>query len=364
MDVRERARDFLKTQWHNRADLQALVQKLRVGEHGLRPFGASGSLSSFASTSRGARISKTPKDQGCKKIPLQGVYHRIKVWLEHQYSRGEEPRPTQLRLRCELELATEVGTQRALQKHRPALFQDYVLAAANHRLQWLQTHRAGKACRDWLNQTLLPRVGGRRRYGQKFNQVKNPPSELKCQLQWATMDRMIHVVASGTVDDLQALVQDPNLFIQNREKTALIQTDATGVWVKLRGEEPRVIPEAVLRRLQDRRCQKARFRRRQPCMEPEERQLLENTLECHAQQCDELKSQIDQQFSQGGDKYRLTLLVSGVTLDWFDPQKDPRAYLAKLVLLYPSAHPVTTPRSRRSWPEQPGSSMQGTTRTS
>ena len=340
LDVRERARDFLKTQWHNRADLQALVQKLRVGEHGLRPFGASGSLSSFASTSRGARISKTPTDQGCKKIPLQGVYHRIKVWLEHQYSRGEEPRPTQLRLRCELELATEIGTQRALQKHRPALFQDYVLAAANHRLQWLQTHRAGKACRDWLNQTLLPRVGGRRRYGQKFNQEKNPPSELKCQLQWQTMDRMIHVVASGTVEDLKPLVQDPDLFIQHREKTAWIQTDATGVWVKLRGEEPRVVPDAVLRKLQAKRAQTSRFRRTQACMEPEERQLVVSILQAHAQECDDLKSQIDQEFSQGGDKYRLTLLVSGVTLDWFNPQKDPSAFLAKLVLLYPCQHPV------------------------
>ena len=163
--------------------------------------------------------------------PFRGVYHRLKLYVEHQYSRGEEPRPTQLRLRCELELATEIGTQRALQKHRPALFQDYVLAAANHRLQWLQTHRAGKACRDWLNQTLLPRIGGRRRYGQKFNQEKNPPSELKCQLQWQTMDRMIHVVANGTVEDLKPLVQDPDLFIQHREKTAWIQTDATGVWV-------------------------------------------------------------------------------------------------------------------------------------
>ena len=89
-----------------------------------------------------------------------GVYHRLKLWLEHQYSRGEEPRPTQLRLRCELELATEIGTQRALQKHRPALFQDYVLAGAVHRPQWLQSHRAGEPCRDWMNNTLLPKIGG------------------------------------------------------------------------------------------------------------------------------------------------------------------------------------------------------------
>ena len=134
--------------------------QLRIGETSIRPFGCSASLSSQASTSMGCRISASPKDQGCRKVPLQGVYHRIRLWLAHQYSRGEEPRPTQVRLRCELELATEIGTQRALQKHRPALFQEYVLTAARARLQWLQNNRQGKQGRDWLNQTLLPRVGG------------------------------------------------------------------------------------------------------------------------------------------------------------------------------------------------------------
>ena len=288
----------------------------------------------------GCRISASPKDQGCRKVPLQGVYHRVRLWLAHQYSRGEEPRPTQVRLRCELELATEIGTQRALQKHRPALFQEYVLTAARDRLQWLQANRQGKQGRDWLNQTLLPRVGGRRRYGQKFNQDKNPANELKCQLQWQTFDRMIQLVANGSVEDLKPLVQDPELFIQNREKTAWIQTDATGVWVKLRGEEPRVIPEQVLLRLQKKRTMTSRFRRTAACMGPDERQLLDATLQANARECDDLKAQIDQEFSQGGDKYRLTLLVSGVTRDWFQPQKDPSAYLAPLVLLYPCQHPV------------------------
>ena len=335
-----RPRAFLQQQWERREELQALVQKLRVGEHGLRPFGCSASLSSLPGQSRGARVSKDPKDQGTNKIPLQGVYYRIRKWLEHQFSRGEEPRPTQIRVRCELELATEVGTQRALQRLKPQLFQEKVLNSAIHRLQWLQTHRGGKDCQKWMNQTLLPAIGGRRRYGQKFNLQKNPPSQLKCQLQWQTMDRMIHLVTRGTVEDLEPMVQDPELFIQNKAATAWIQTDATGVWVKLRGEEPRVVPESVLHKLQAKRAQTARFRRRRAYMEPEERQLLESTLQFHAAECDELKSQIDQQFSQGGDKYRLTILVSGITLDWFNPARDPRAYLGPMVLLYPCQHPV------------------------
>ena len=339
-----RSREFLRQQWLRRTELQEVVQKLRLGENGPRPFGCSASLASLGMSARdatkGARITRTPKDQGCPKIPLQGVYSRIRKWLEYQFSRGEEPRPTQIRLRCELELATEVGTQRVLQKHKPEIFQDYVLKAASHRLQWLQKNRAAKAGKDWLNQTLLPRIGGRRRYGQKFNQTKNPPSQLKCQLQWETMDRMIHLVSRGTSEELEGLVQDPELFIQNREKTALIQTDATGVWVKLRGEEPRAVPETMLRKLQQKRAQTSRFRRRAAYMEPEERQLLDATLQLHAAECDDLKSQIDQQFSQGGDKYRLTLLVSGVTQDWFNPERDPRAYLAPLILLYPCQQPV------------------------
>ena len=72
-----------------------------------------------------------------RKIPLQGVYHRLRVWLNFQHSRGLEPRPAKIRTRCELELATEIGTQRALQRVAPDKFQGYDLDAAKHRLQFL-----------------------------------------------------------------------------------------------------------------------------------------------------------------------------------------------------------------------------------
>ena len=133
-----RTRDFLKTQWRQKGQLSSLIARMRIGQHGLRPFGSKGALSLLASQSKGARISKAPTDQGHPKVPLQEVYHRLKVWLNNQYSRGLEPRPSTILARCELELATEIGTQRALQRVAPNKFQEYVLEAAKHRLQALQ----------------------------------------------------------------------------------------------------------------------------------------------------------------------------------------------------------------------------------
>ena len=51
-----------------------------------------------------------------------------------------------------------------------------------------QAKRGTKDCQKWMSQTLLPAIGGRRRYDQKFNFARNPPSPLKCELQWGTVD--------------------------------------------------------------------------------------------------------------------------------------------------------------------------------
>ena len=63
--------------------------------------------------------SRVRTDNPCKKIPLQGVYHRLRLWLQHQYSHGYEPRPATIATRCELELASEIGVQRTLQTKNP-----------------------------------------------------------------------------------------------------------------------------------------------------------------------------------------------------------------------------------------------------
>ena len=112
---RPRDRQFIQREWRRKDWLIQKIHELRIGKTGLRPFGSTLAKSSLQSESMGSRISFQPKDQGNKKIPLQGVYHRLKVWLLLQSERGLEPRPSTVRTRCELELATEIGTQRVLQ---------------------------------------------------------------------------------------------------------------------------------------------------------------------------------------------------------------------------------------------------------
>ena len=218
----------------------------------------------------GSRVSKAPKNAGRRKVPLQGVCYRLQVWLNAQCASGREPRPTSVRSRCALELATEIGTQRALERVNPGKFQEYVLKAAKRRLEFLQEHAGTRKVQDWTNETLLPRIGGRKRLGQKFNSAKNPPSALKCELQWQTMDYAINMVQNATEEQLAVLVQDTAGFQAKRARTRIVHTDATAVWLKLRGEEPVVAPDHVLSRQQATRCQTHKFKQRAKYVKSEE----------------------------------------------------------------------------------------------
>ena len=162
-----------------------LIVRLRIGQHGLRPFGSRLSISKLQHQCMGSRIQQTDPKQACKSIPLQGVYHRVKLWLKHQYTYGFEPRKRSMVTRFELELASEIGVQRALERLKPDCFQAYVLNAAKYRLQGLQADKTSKSFKNWQNKTFLPAVGGRLRHGQNFCLTANPPSQLKCQIQWA-----------------------------------------------------------------------------------------------------------------------------------------------------------------------------------
>ena len=180
----------------------------------------------------------------------------------------------------------------------PGKFQEYVLKAAKQRLEFLQEHAGTKKVQDWTNETLLPRIGGRKRHGQKFNPAKNPPSALKCELQWQTMDYAINMVQNATEDQLAVLVQDTAGFQAKRARTRIVHTDATAVWLKLRGEEPVVAPDHVLSRQQATRCQTNKFKQRAKYVKGEEYQMLKSVLEEHVRQSEDIKGQVDQQFSQ------------------------------------------------------------------
>ena len=288
----------------------------------------------------GARISKAKPGEPTRREPLRGVYHRMKNWLQRQYDNGQEPRTTTLRTRVELELSSEIGIQRALQRMRPRKFQEFVLDAAKYRLQQIQLNRGSKNVQEWIKRTLMPQCGGRHRSGQKFNLAPDPPSELKCRLQWAQSDYMTWLVLKGNSELLAPLVQNPELFIANRHQTLFAQTDATAVWLKLRGEEARVVPVDVLDKLARVRRDKARWKRVSPGLDAEESQLLQEALQASLQEAENLKYQVDQQWSQGGDKHRLTLLVTGVVTGWFSSDKTPEGYMEPIKLLYRCAHPV------------------------
>ena len=57
---------------------------------------------------------------------------------------------------------------------------------------------------QWLDEYVLPRLGGHYRKGQRFSEQKNKPlSDEKAKLTWATADRCLHVVARGSPEELR-----------------------------------------------------------------------------------------------------------------------------------------------------------------
>ena len=134
--------------WKARNKLIQLISRLRIGVHGLRPFGSSLAKTKQGNQYMGCRVRQTNSKLACKSIPLQGVYHRVKLWFKHQCTHGFEPRKRSMVTRFELELATEIGVQRALERLKPDCFQAYVLNAAKYRLQRHQADRASKSFKN------------------------------------------------------------------------------------------------------------------------------------------------------------------------------------------------------------------------
>ena len=116
----------------NRAELQQLMLKLRVGHHGVRLFGSI--LASCKRTTQGLGMCiHQDSTAASKRVPLQHISCRLEKWIKGQFAARLECRTSQVLLRFELRLTQDIATQEILRYQESPKYQDFVLTAAKHR---------------------------------------------------------------------------------------------------------------------------------------------------------------------------------------------------------------------------------------
>ena len=181
------------------------------------------------------------------------------------------------------------------------------------------------------------RIGATARKGQTLHEsVNRGLMDEKHMTTWATVDRFIHLVSRGSVEDLQVHVSRPKEFIENRKQTSFVVLDATALWLKLRGEDKVFVSEGERTSQQQRKAMGKAFKKLNK-RDPEAIEAFEQLKASFHDASEDNAPMVEAAYSSAGDKYRLTLInISGVE-NWFDPSETPRAVKKKSILLVPSA---------------------------
>ena len=221
-----------------RIALQEVVARRRLGIRGLRPFGSKKPVTE-CSRSSGSRLRVGTPGVATKQRPLERVFHRLERWFKNEREHRNEIRTRHLSTRLKYELEFERDRELVLQEQSSEKFLDFVLEATQTKLSWFQLSSITRKQKDWMSRVVCPRIGATARVAQRLSNSRNTfeVDKDKALLTWATADRVMHIVARGSRDDLSLFVSDPDEFIKHREATSVVVVDATALWLKLRGEE-------------------------------------------------------------------------------------------------------------------------------
>ena len=163
---------------------------------------------------------------------------RLKSWFDKERTHGHEVRKKTILTRLKFELEYEVDRQMVLEQHKSPEFCAFALRASQKRLQTFTIVSPTRVQDNWYEAIVLPRIRATARCGQKVTSSSNRKvTEEKHQLSWATSDRLVHLAARGSTEELQLHVARPEEFVRDRAETAVVVLDATAMWFKLRGED-------------------------------------------------------------------------------------------------------------------------------
>ena len=153
------------------------------------------------------------------------------------------------------------------------------------------------------------------------------------ELTWASVDRAIWAIANGTPESLADMVADPESFKANLHQTVIVAKDETPVWLKLRGEEKICASREEIQR-QYRRRSLARTVQSSTAS-PEAVAAAETALAEHLTEFPNQILEFGQTTTQGGDKYRLTVITIQAVKNWFNPDAQPVGEMPRQILIVP-----------------------------
>ncbi len=186
-----------------------------------------------------------------------------------------------------------------------------------------------------MTKVVRPRIRATAGTGQKLSESKDKQlTSNKAARTWSTADRFLHLASRGTAEELQIFVADPETFIENRKKTAIVVIDATALWLKLRGEEAVYVSERETTSTAERKRMSKAFKKFNKSS-PQEIANFEKQKQAFFDEFGDCQQQVEAAYSTSGDKYRLTLInISGVE-GWLDPDESPKPSKKRSVLLVP-----------------------------
>ena len=315
---------FLKDCWTQRSLYEKHLGQLRAKGCGFK--------NKVKGETKGSRISKVPKDRACKKIPLQGIYWKTRLWLRKQSMAYAYPRPAQMLSQFKIFLMQELGIQSALQDIGHPAHQPWVFKACEQKLKMLTSDKL-RQIYNYQSGSLLPAIGARRRKGQKMNneQGSGQYAEIHAKVQWQVTDYAFHLNQCCDPALLKPYIKDPAHWIENRASTWLVESDATAIWLRLSGQEGVILPDF---QLETNRRHRTLSRWLKEASSDEERMVIQDFLAQAAKQ-EVMPEQVHFQGQSGGDKYRLTLLVSIGRSGWFQGGQTPQGHLLPFILLVP-----------------------------
>ena len=185
---------------------------------------------------------------------------------------------------------------------------------------------------EWERNQFFPHIGARARKGQKFSHQSAKFDPLLFDLTVDGVDRALWLAQSGDHASLGQLVADPESFQDNSQDTVIVGKDETPVWLRLRGEEAQFLAQSEIEGRNTRR----RLSRKTQDSDAGKAQAALQELIHFAQENPHLTLQVNQQWSQGGDKYRLTVITFQVIRHWLRPGTKPVGQALKPILLVPS----------------------------
>ena len=308
---------FQGRRWHAERELiKREVIRLRLGKHGIRPFGSTKALTKRGDVGGGARIKRKAAEEN-KKIPLMTVFIKVRKWFENERMHRQEVRRLHINQRLKYQLEADRDRQALLQQVEHPHFKPWLFRSIQERLATFQIHNESKVQRNWMDRAVLPRIGAINRCGERKSE-KNPVEDsIKFSLTVAGCDYMIYLVAKGTSEELAIHVQEPEDFIKNRTRTVILVLDETPLWLKCRGEDQVFQSALEILNVAHRRRVKRQLRRAN--LASEKKSIQEDFEKWLAAEVpnQEDRELLNQWYHSGGDKHRLTLVNISYVGNWW-----------------------------------------------